>query len=361
MKSLKTWQIAGLLGALAALVVIVKYGVSVFPSWVYLYDIALNWQDPSGAPTMVPPADYLQPNFSLAWIAGLFGFLTPSSFFVFHLLVTLVAVMLPFWMPRVRSQGRTARLVFILIVGSPVAAILVMWSNGYDALSVIGLTIGALAGRPWISALGWLLVSFNHPQIGFLGFVGWAVVVLVRPMEIQRWWRLGLGALAVGTGWLTNELLMQAWGGYTSRSEWPELVGMGGYWGNLWPAMPIVLFGSAGIVWLILLHPQVRNRLWAQVVMVQAIATPVIISGFTLDATRVSGLILFAPLLAAVTAVASELDDDSCASMWRWWAMAAVIIPVPLVFSGALYHVGWTGFAELDSSLIPPDWYEPLP
>ena len=87
MKSLKTWQIAGLLGALAALVVVVKYGVGVFPSWVYLYDIDRNWQDPSLAPLMAPPADYLQPNFALAWIAGVLDLLSASSYFIFHLVV----------------------------------------------------------------------------------------------------------------------------------------------------------------------------------------------------------------------------------------------------------------------------------
>ena len=360
MRTLKPWQISGLLGALAALVVVVKYGVGAFPSWAYLYDVGRNWQDPSIAPLMTPPADYLQPNFALAWIAGVLDLLSASSYFIFHLFFALLAVMLPFWMTDVRNQPTAARLVFILIAGGPVAAMLVMWANGYDALTVIGMTIGALAHRSWIAALGWLLAAFNHPHIGVLGFAAWALVVLVRPSQIQRWWRIALGAVAVGLGWVINERIMQAWGGYTSRSEWPELVGMGGFWDLLWPAMPFVLFGSVGLAWLIFLHPQARQRFWVRVVILEAIVAPIVISGITLDSTRVSALVLFAPLLLAVTTISKELEDEVGADMWRWWAIAAVIIPVPLVFSGELYHLGWSGFAELDSSLIPPSGYELL-
>lgn len=360
MRSLKAWQIAALLGALAALVVVVKYGVSTFPSWVYLYDIGRNWRDPSLAPLMSPPADYLQPNFALAWIAGVLNLLSASSYFIFHLLIALVAVMLPFWMSGVRNQPAAARLVFILVAGGPVAAMLVMWANGYDALTVIGMTIGALARRPWIAALGWLLAAFNHPLIGALGFAAWAVIVLIRPNEVQRWWRIVLAAVTVGFGWWANERIMEMWGGYTSRSEWRELVGLGGFWDLLWPAMPLVLFGSVGVAWLILLHPRARQQWWIRVMIVQAIVVPIAISGLTLDSTRVSALVLYAPLLLVVTAVAKEFGEEVSGDMWRWWAVAAVIIPVPLVFSGELYHVGWTGFAELDSSLKPPDGYELL-
>jgi len=360
MRSLKTWQIAGLLGALAALVVVVKYGVGTFPSWVYLYDIGRNWRDPSLAPLMSPPADYLQPNFALAWIAGVLDLLSASSYFIFHLFFALVAVMLPFWMTSVRNQPARGRLVFILIAGGPVAAMLVMWANGYDALTVIGMTIGALARRPWIAALGWLLASFNHPLIGALGFVAWAVIVFVRPNEVQRWWRIALGAAAVGLGWLANERIMQAWGGHTSRNEWRELQGLGDFWDLLWPAMPLVLFGSVGVAWLILMHPQARRQLWIRVMIVQAIVAPIVISGLTLDSTRVSALVLFAPLLLTVTAISADLGEEISGDMWRWWAIAAVIIPVPLIFSGKLYHLSWTGFAELDSTLQPPEGYELL-
>lgn len=360
MKTLKPWQIAALLGSLAALVVVVKYGVGAFPSWVYLYDIGRNWRDPSVAPLMSPPADYLQPNFALAWVAGVFNLLSASSYFVFHLAFALIAVMLPFWMTRVREQPATARLIFIVIAGGPLAAILVMWANGYDALTVIGMTIGALARRPWFAAIGWLLAAINHPIVGVLGFAAWAVILLVRPAEPQRWWRMASSGASVGLGWWANERIMQQWGGYTSRTEWRELVGLGGFWDLLWPAMPLVLFGSVGIGWLLLLHPQARSRLWVRVMILQAVIGPVIVSGLTLDSTRVSALILFAPLLLTVTALSSELGESITADMWRWWAIAAVIVPIPLLFSGEIYHLGWTGFAELDSTLQPPEGYELL-
>ena len=37
---LRPWQISLLLGLLAALVGLVKYGIGVFPSWIYMYDLS---------------------------------------------------------------------------------------------------------------------------------------------------------------------------------------------------------------------------------------------------------------------------------------------------------------------------------
>jgi hypothetical protein len=307
---------------------------------------------------MAPPADYLQPNFALAWIAGRLGFLSATSYFTFHLIVTVIAVMLPFWMPVVRRQTQSARLLFLVIAGGPVAGLLVVWSNGYDALTVIGISVGALARRPWFAAAGWLVAGFNHPLIGGLSFLAWASVVLFEGRTKERMWRVVAGAAAVSAGWWSNEQLMLSWGGYTSRAEWRELVGLGGFWDLLWPAMPLVLFGSVGVAWLIMLHPDSRNQWWIRLLIVEALVIPIVVSGLTLDSTRVAALILFAPVLFSVSRLGDHLAGPVTQGMWRWWVTAAVIVPIPLIFSGELYYLGWGAFEALDAALKPPEGYE---
>ena len=360
MKNFRPWQVAVLLGALAALIAVVKYGVGTFPSWIYLYDIGRNWSDPSQAQLMGPPADYLQPNFLLAWLAGLAGFLTSASYFTFHLLFAVIAVTVVFWMPVVRQYEPAARLMFIAVAGGPIAALMVMWANGYDALTVIGIVVGSLSRRPWWAFLGWLLSALNHPIVGLIGFAAWAAVVVVQPNAVVRWWRLGLGAVAAGLGWICNEAIMHSWGGYTTRAEWRELVGVGDFWDLLWPSMPVVVFGAVGVGWLVLLHPMARRQWWIRLVIVELVVGSIVLAGVSLDATRVAALVLLAPVLTALIHLSRELNEEVTSDMWKWWAIVAVIVPIPLVFTGEVLHTGWDSFGSLDTALLPPEGYELL-
>lgn len=355
---MRPWQVAALLGALAALIAVVKYGVGTFPSWVYLYDIGRNWSDPSQAPLMTPPVDYLQSNFLLAWLAGALGFLSAATFFAFHLLFALVAIMVAFWMPVVRRQDSTTRLIFIAVVGGPIAALMVMWANGYDALTVIGLVIGSLSRRPWGAFAGWFLAVLNHPIVGLLGLAAWAVVVILQPSAVARWWRLGVSAFAAGLGWFVNEAIMRSWGGYTTRAEWRELTGVGDFWDLLWPSMPSVVFGAVGVAWLFFLHPMAVRQWWIRLVIVELIVGSILLSGVSLDATRIAALVLLAPVLTAVVHLAQVLGAEKTSDMWTWWAVAGVIVPIPLVFTGEVLYAGWGSFGTLDSALLPPDGYD---
>lgn len=92
---LRPWQISLLLGFLATLVGLVKYGIGVFPVWVYVHDLSVNWAYPSFSPLMVAPADYLQSNFVDEWLAGLFGFTPVVSHFTFHVVPAIFVIALP--------------------------------------------------------------------------------------------------------------------------------------------------------------------------------------------------------------------------------------------------------------------------
>lgn len=358
MSNLRTWQVAVLLGGMAAGIAVVKYGVSTFPSWVYLFDIGQYWTNPWQAPLMSPPADYLQPNFLLASLTGALGLLSPASFFGFHLLFALVAIMVAFWMPVVCQQDSATRLIFIAVVGGPIAALMMTWANGYDALTVIGVVIGSLSRNPWGVLAGWLLAAFNHPIVGLCGFVAWSIIVAVQPSAIARWWRLGVGAIAVGLGWFGNETIMRSWGGYTTRAEWRELVGVGSFWDLLWPAMPTVVFGAVGVAWLLFLHPAALRQWWIRLVIAELVVGAIVLSGVAVDATRVAALVLLAPVLTAVVHLSQVLGAEKASDMWRWWVVAAVIVPIPLVWNGEMLYSGWGSFVTLDSALLLPENFE---
>ena len=92
---LRPWQISLLLGFLAALVGLVKYGIGVFPVWIYIHDLSVNWAYPSLSPLMVAPANYLQSNFVDEWLAELFGFTPVVSHFTFHVVLVIFVIALP--------------------------------------------------------------------------------------------------------------------------------------------------------------------------------------------------------------------------------------------------------------------------
>ena len=92
---LRPWQIALLLGFLTVLVGLVKYGIGVFPVWIYMHDLSVNWAGPSLSPLTVAPADNLQSNFVAEWLVGLFGFTPVVSHFTFHVVLAIFVIALP--------------------------------------------------------------------------------------------------------------------------------------------------------------------------------------------------------------------------------------------------------------------------
>ena len=159
---LRPWQSSVLLGFLVAIVGLVKYGIGVFPSWIYMYDLSVNWSDPTLSSLMVAPADYLQSNFVAAWLAGALGFTTVVSHFAFHVVLAIFAIVLPFLMPVVRSSVARSRFMFIAIAGGATLPVLLLWVNGYDAVTLIGLGFAALCRNKYWA----VLVVFQETTFG---------------------------------------------------------------------------------------------------------------------------------------------------------------------------------------------------
>jgi len=352
---LAPWKISLLLGALVAGIAVAKYGVGTYPDWIYPYDLAANWQDPSQSTLLTPPADYLKSNFVAAWLAGFLGLLSATEYFIFHLALALIAIMLPFWMPATLRSPGLSRTLFIVVCGGPVVAFLLLWVNGYDAVTVIGLVIAALSRNPFFGSVGWLLAALNHTSIGIVALVVWIPIVVISDSRGRALSRsaLALGGVAIGIG--LNSLLMNAWGGSTSRLSWFTERGFSEFVDAYWSSMPIVIFSGLGIAWLLFLLPEIRSTAVGRILLIEALGLSLILPIVSLDATRTVGLGILAALLTAVVALQPEIERIG--KPMRILALAAAIIPIPIVWSGKLLAIGWGSFLQLDQALQPPDGY----
>lgn len=346
------------LGLLAILVGLIKYGIGVFPSWIYLFDISAHWQDPGQAPLMVPPADYLLANFPSAMIAGAAQVSSPSGFFGIGLVLSIVALLTPFAMPAIRANISVSRIAFIAIAGGAVLPVLLNWIGGYDALTVLGLGVGALSRNHMIRLLAWGLVAVNHPPMALIAIALWAPLAVVTSGSRRR--RIAIvasAAIGVIFGSSANSLAVNRWGGATDRLTWFENIDYSSFWNSYLAGLPLVAFTSLGVLWFLLLQEEFRSEASSRLLMIEAIVTSLLLPLFTLDATRVVALSLFAAVLTWVASNRSE-DTSGCRTMaWRRFGLVAAIAPVPVMWNGALVYAGWSSFSHLGTQLQPPAGY----
>jgi hypothetical protein len=339
---------------------VAKYGVGVFPPWVYLYDLSVNWQDPSSAPLMSPPADYLQVNFVAAYAAGILRLTSAQAYFLFHLCLALAAIVLPFIMPAVRESKATSRIVFIVVAGGPVLAMLMMWANGYDAVTVLGLVLAACSRSLWLSALGWFIATLNHPPLGVIAFAVWLPVAYLTSSHrhiSRQAMRFILAAAAVIAGYVINAQLMSAWGGATSRDTWFIGQAQSTILDAYWSSMPMAIFSSIGIAWLVLLAPSIRRLRVAKVLIVEVVLITLLEPLFIQDVSRAIALSVVAAILTLAVSLERLAPPETVPGLWRSYGIAAAIVPIPLVFSGAITYTGWGGFQHLGHSLQAPPGY----
>jgi hypothetical protein len=335
-----------------------KYGIGMFPSWIYLFDISAHWQDPSQAPLMVPPADYLLANFPSALIAGAIQVSSANGFLVFGLLLTLLALLTPFLMPAIRTNSSVSRIAFIAVAGGAVLPVLLNWIGGYDALTVIGLGVGALSRNHVVRLLGWGLAAVNHPPMAVIAFALWIpLAVLASDSLRRRVLIVASPAIGIALGYAANSIAVDRWGGATDRLTWFENIDYSSFWNSYLTGLPLVIFTSLGVLWLVLLQREFRSRLSSRLLMAEAMIASFLLPLITLDATRVVALSLFASMLAWVASDKSEETAGDHAMAWRRFGLASAIVPVPVMWNGALVYAGWSSFSHLGTQLQPPAGY----
>lgn len=343
------------LGVMAIALGLLRYGVGAFPSWEYLHDIAVHWQDPGRAPLMEANSDYLKGNATTAWMAGALGLLGKVPYFGFQLAWTIAALLIPFLAAPIRRDPDRARIVFVVLAGGALLPVMLGWIGGYDALTVIGVTIAATSrARRWL-ALGWFLVALNHPGIAAMCLVAWAplAVALMRDRRRLLASHLGVAVAAVVVGAVINGRIVAAWGGAHDRLTMY-------LWANPWHYVtdtvanwPVMLFTVLGVAWLVVLHPGIRTTTTGRILIAEAVIVSIVVPVLIIDATRDAALIMLAPLLAwaAFSDEAKPLGAPS--HTWQLLAIAAAITPIPVIWEAQVHLSTWSSIAHIQEALTP--------
>ena len=338
------WAVTSALAGAAVAIVTVKYGLTWHPEWARLHDAALNWTSMKDSALITAGDRALLSNVSLAWVAGALQATSVRAYFVLCWSAAVVALLLPFAM-RWRSPS-FARLAFVIIAGGSLAPVLLAWVGGYDAIVAIGAVIAALSRRPWLSAAGWLLMGFSHSVVALAALLLWAPVVWAggRDTARARGTRIATGAVAVLIGWLAIRSVTDAWGGSTDRYALFSAIDPTAIAASYLSAAPLVLFGALGVGWLLMLDQRIWSLRSTRTMLVVALVAAVGLPLLAVDQTRIVALALIAAILAWIDDAAEAADltpGTDGGRLWPTWAVAAAIVPVPVVWMGAVLYPGW--------------------
>ena len=333
---------AVLLGALTALIGLVKYGLQMWPAWVNLYQAALHWTNPTQATLLAPPQDYILSSSAEALVLGAAHLTWQPLYVGIQVGLAIFAIVLPFMMLASRRSMDSARVLFLMMAGGPVVALLLTWVGGYDALCVIAATIAVLSKNKYVSVAAWLVLGIVNASVAVLGFCLWAVFLLLGLSKEQRGstWRILFAAFSVAVGILAMWTVTLSWGGVTSRYEAYRLYGLDYYWNAFVAGMPLMLFSALGVGWIVLLDANVRRTRAARVVLFGVLIAALVIPFLALDETRIIAWVTIPTVLAWVATASHTLTPEALGRLWSRYAIAAAIVPVLMLTSGSIGPIG---------------------
>jgi len=346
---------SALLGLLLAFIGVVKYGIDVWPGWLNMFALTQNLSDPHASPFLADNQDYI---LNSPTAALLLGAIPGSGQFVFvagNVLLTFIALLLPFAAPRIAQSKEKAHILFIFMAGGALLPLLLTWIASYDPMTIIGLTLALGFRQPLISMSGWALTCFNHSTLGIISFAAVTVVMLATSTEILNQHRSKLiftGTLGLAVGYILNAALIGYWGGATSRWELFREYPFDYYLNNSIASMPTLLFSAFGVGWLVLLRPQWLKLSATKVLIALGILVQIAASMTALDQTRVSVLVLFAPLYFFVCTATNSITHKEVRKTWRALLAAAIIVPIPIFWVGVLEQNSWQSILHWTANFL---------
>ena len=330
---------AALVGLLAIAVGLAKYGIGLYSGWGNLFEVTRNYTGPN----LDPSQDFVLPNAGFAAFLGWAGVRSSHVWISIHVFLVLSALIAPFLMPRVRSRSWTLRVMFVVIVGGPVLPVLLEWVGSYDSVTVLGLVLAALGQKYAVKIIGWMLVGVGHVE---LGFVAAALLTAYTAMNAPRQDRIRRASADVLTAagpllvmFVLTTALVATWGGSSSRID----LALANPIDNAYKfalVMPGMLFSVLGVLWLILLRPrEIRRRRTLSLILI-VVAVSLTLPFLFHDHTRVLGILSFPLTLLWIVSQAKRQSD----LIWNRFAIAAVIIPIPVFVAGTAMFGGLINF-----------------
>lgn len=345
------------LGLLVALVGVLKYGIAVWPGWPTLFDAAANWRNPIDGVLLQPPQDYVLSSSILSIALGALHITTQTPYLTVYVFVGLLAVLSPFLMPETLRNPQQARLLYILLAGGPIVALMLTGIGGYDALTVVAMSVAVLSSRWWVVALGWYLVGLNHSALGLIALGIWALTLLANDsapegtFNSNRIRRLLMSLIAASAGALTMYLITQQWGGTTSRWEVYRLYEISYYLNALIAGLPLVIFSALGVGWVVLLDSSVRRQRSTRVVLSSAVLASFALPLVALDHTRAIAIVLYPAVLLWAKVMTRQLPRRDVNRLWSRYGIAATIIPVVVLLMGEPDAGTWQNILSWRASL----------
>lgn len=314
-----------------------KYGFSLFPDYSMQLTLAKSWQDPvvDGHVALSSPLSFLIP--------GLLGLTSDAAFFAWSLVVAIAAIVAPLLIGGRHVSTRSRLLIFVLVIGGPLSAVLVNWIGGYDAYIVLLICGAILTRHRWLALLCWGVLGLQHFEIALVSWVLTSVVRLARG-KAQRSNLFEL--LAVGTGALALQGLLNALQVTSSRIDTLNYFGLpfliSRFSLNPW----LIGFSALGVGWLLLVAPEIFRRKGVPSMIVISVASVFLIGPVVLDQTRVLALILLAPMLWLVSQVGVEMTSSTTVRVFRRYGVIAALMPVVVVWGGEVQQSGYGALLE---------------
>jgi len=327
-----------LLATAALFITILKTGIGIHPEWHRLWDGAIHWLDISQSPLLAEGDASLRSNIVGSWFSGAMGFDTAHRYLLLAFLLSAVAIVLPIVLAYRDYSTTRVKLAFIFVAGGSLAPIALTWIGGYDAISIIALIVAVMVRNQWVSTISWFVLALNHSPIALLALAAWL------PITWLIWHRDGIvrivtSAAAVMAGSIVMHAITNAWGGSTDRFALFQAIPFDTILQCYVTMLPFTIFSVLGIGWVVLADRKIRSSTIGKVLIAEALAISFLIPLIAIDASRIAGLIVIAPIFAWVAH--AQIPDESAERIWRHTWLLAAIVPVCLVWQGALLHPGW--------------------
>jgi len=346
------WLAALLLGALAIALGMAKYGLGLYSGWELLFGVTTHLSNPHEVVDV--SQDFILKSAGIAALLGLLGVKSSAVWLAVHVVLAMTALIMPFLLPPFRGSTRSAQMLFIVVTGGPILALLLLWVGSYDALPIIGLVVIALVRSPWWQALGWLLVGLLHSELGLV-----ALVTLVsfkclsgrlapRVMPLLRELMVGVPGLALG--WCVTAWMVAQWGGSTSRLE--LLFANPGHYFNLnLVMMPMALFSTLGVTWFLALQSSVLRKRTTRALLVLAVPLSIFLPFVAVDHTRVVSLVMLPVVLIWI----ADLTSAETEGWWRTFGPIGAILPITVYIAGITLTSGFINYFSwrLQTGMLP--------
>jgi hypothetical protein len=192
--------------------------------------------------------------------------------------------------------------------------------------------------KQWICLLAWFVLALNHSPVAIFALIAWL------PIAWLTWkWdgvvRIITSAAAVIVGSFAMREITNAWGGSTDRFALFQAIPFDAILHSYITMLPFTIFSVLGIGWVVLADRNIRKSIIGKTLIIEALAISFLIPMVAIDASRIAGLVVIAPIFSWVAH--AEISQQSAERIWRHTWLLAAIVPVCLVWQGALLHPGW--------------------